>query len=375
MRILHVVAGLPPEGCGLAESVPQLALAEKQAGAEVRIVTTADAGATLSPAAETARAHHVQIKTCLRSVPRALYFSWEMIRVLKQEIAFADFVCIHGNWTFPVWYSAWLSLKHKKRLIFSPEGSFDPIRLAHSAWKKRAVGWIDRHFLSHADGIRATSKPEQTWMQNIAPGIPVQIIENGVSLPPEIHFPRKKSHTKRLLYFGRLHPLKGLDLLLEAFALVHDKMPDWRIQICGPDEQQTKSKLQVLTERLHMSDLITFSPPQYGEKKWVIYAQADAFILPTRSENFGIAVAEALACRLPVICTKGAPWEGLIQQQCGWWCEPTTESLAETLLALHACSETERQLMGERGKQWMETKYTWAGKGRQMLSWLKGLPS
>jgi glycosyltransferase involved in cell wall biosynthesis len=105
-----------------------------------------------------------------------------------------------------------------------------------------------------------------------------------------------------------------------------------------------------------------------GEAKTKLYRQADLFILPTFSESFGVVVAEALACGVPVITTKGAPWEGLLTHRCGWWIDIGVEPLATALRAATALSDEERREMGERGRRYVEREFSWPSIAEQMLA-------
>jgi glycosyltransferase involved in cell wall biosynthesis len=106
-----------------------------------------------------------------------------------------------------------------------------------------------------------------------------------------------------------------------------------------------------------------------------LYRSADLFVLPSHSENFGLVVAEALASGVPVITTRGTPWEELVAHRCGWWVEKTTDSLAEALRDAMSRTDEERREMGERGRQLIEQKYTWSSVAAQMKSvyeWVLG---
>jgi glycosyltransferase involved in cell wall biosynthesis len=112
-----------------------------------------------------------------------------------------------------------------------------------------------------------------------------------------------------------------------------------------------------------------------GQQKWELYRRADLFILPSHSENFGMVVAEALACGLPVITTKGTPWEALTQHRCGWWVDVGVEPLADALRAAMALDDAERCEMGSRGRRLVEHEYTWSIVAKQMVSvyrWVLG---
>jgi glycosyltransferase involved in cell wall biosynthesis len=109
-------------------------------------------------------------------------------------------------------------------------------------------------------------------------------------------------HKKRLAFFmGRLHPVKGCDLLIEAFAKVLAKDPDWHLVMAGPDEVGLQSKLSSLAEQLKVADRITWAGMIRGDVKWGAFRASEIFVLPSHQENFGMVVAEALACRVPVL--------------------------------------------------------------------------
>jgi glycosyltransferase involved in cell wall biosynthesis len=208
-----------------------------------------------------------------------------------------------------------------------------------------------------------------------------------------------------VLYLGRLHPLKGLEMLVEAWGRLHDaqhqspqpSMEHWRLVIAGPDEQGTLAALERQSRELGHMESIDFAGPVYGEEKERLLDAADIFVLPTRSENFGIVVAEALAAGVPVITTKGAPWAELLGQdscddsvvvrerikgagvkgervkkevgggRCGWWVEVGVEPLTEALREAMSLTDEERWAMGENGRRLVEKKYRWEAVAEQMM--------
>ena len=108
----------------------------------------------------------MRVATFQRSWPQAAYFSWGMLMGLGKEVQEADVVHVHSSWTFPVWWGAWLALRHKKTLVMSPHGAFNPLQLKHSAWKKRLVGGMDRWLLRRASVIHATCEAEAEWVRD-----------------------------------------------------------------------------------------------------------------------------------------------------------------------------------------------------------------
>lgn len=369
MRILHVVAGLSPAGGGLSELVPRFALEASRLGNEVTIATVAPAGAALSQAANTAEADGVRIVRFAPSGPRVLFFSWDMHRRLPELVRRADLVHVHSQWTFPVWHGCRTTITDGKPLVMSPQGSLDPLRLAHSAWKKRLAGFFDRPFLRHASVIHATSLAERRWIEQYVGGSPrIEVIPNGVEMPELRTLARPAHRTRTVLYLGRLHPLKGLDLLLDAWQMASQSLglgDTWNLVIAGPDEQGTRKKLEQQARQLGLTNL-RFIGPLYGDEKVKAIADADLYVLPSRSENFGIVVAEALAASVPVVTTKGTPWQE-IDGSCGWWVDVAAEPLAKAIGQAMRLGDEEREAMGTRGRALVEAKYQWMSVGRAMV--------
>ncbi|MEI6336669.1 MAG: glycosyltransferase, partial [Methylococcaceae bacterium] len=135
-----------------------------------------------------------------------------------------------------------------------------------------------------------------------------------------------------LLFLSRIHPKKGVDLLLEGFAKHHKDQPDLQLVIAGPDQVGMQPELQQLAENLGINDKITWTGMLKGDLKWGAYLNANAFILPSHQENFGIVVAEALSCSLPVlISNKVNIWHEIIEDKAGLVVEDTTNGCVSLL--------------------------------------------
>ena len=141
--------------------------------------------------------------------------------------------------------------------------------------------------------------------------------------------------------------------------------------IAVPDEQGTLKALKEQVVRLGLEASVKFVGSVYGEEKWRMLRSADVFVLPSRSENFGIVVAEALACGMPVICTKGAPWQEL-EGRAGWWVDVGVEPLAEALREALSLTDEERRIMGENGRRLVELKYRWESVAERMAAVYSG---
>ena len=178
MKILHIIAGMPPES-GIAAVVTRLAVEQRLLGHQVAVACTrkkclvaslplrfrhSSNGFRSAPTSPYCLVEkQVRVVTFRLSRPHATYFSWGMLLGLGKEIKDADVVHVHSNWTFPVWWGAWLALRHKKTLVMSPHGSYNPLQLKHSVWKKNLVGWLDQWVLRRASVIHVTCEAEKRW--------------------------------------------------------------------------------------------------------------------------------------------------------------------------------------------------------------------
>jgi glycosyltransferase involved in cell wall biosynthesis len=219
----------------------------------------------------------------------------------------------------------------------------------------------------------ATSRQEYEDIRAYGLTQPVAIIPNGIDLPEPHGNPTKAGSADRfVLYLGRIHPKKGLDRLVRAWAKVEPTHPGWRLRIVGPPEVDHDAQLRVLAATLKLSR-VSIEPAIYGEEKYNAFREADFFVLPTLNENFAMTVAESLATGTPVISTKGAPWAGLEVERCGWWIDHSIDSLAAALIRAMALPRTELRVMGARGRAWVARDFGWdaiASKMRAVYAWV-----
>jgi glycosyltransferase involved in cell wall biosynthesis len=149
---------------------------------------------------------------------------------------------------------------------------------------------------------------------------------------------------------------------------------DWELHVVGPDRETYAEQMKQLAIDLKL-ERICFPGPAYGDDKMLHYQNADLFVLPTQTENFGIAIAEALANGLPVVTTKGAPWQGLDTHNCGWWIDHGEPALVESLCHAMSLPPHELNLAGQRGRDWVQREFSWQRVGKmtyQLYEWLLG---
>ncbi len=257
--------------------------------------------------------------------------------------------------------------------MVAPRGTISEWALNHHALRKK-IFWrlLQEQTLRRADTFHATAEEEYLDLRRLGFRQPVCVIPNGIDVPPlEKPLPKEQ---RQLLYLGRIHKKKGIDLLLRAWAAVEPRFPDWTLVVAGPDDGGYLPEYQALAERLHLAR-VHFPGPLYGEEKLAAYRRASLYVLPTHSENFGVTVAEALAAGTPAIVTKGAPWAGLVEHGAGWWIDIGVDPLVAALEEALALPEVRLREMGRRGREWMLRELSWPAIARRIAAvyaWLCG---
>jgi glycosyltransferase involved in cell wall biosynthesis len=247
----------------------------------------------------------------------------------------------------------------------------------HKRSKKAVAWWLyQRRDLKQARCHHATAGPEAQNLRRLELGVPVRIISNGVDVP-EARVPDSRDHNiegrqqRTALFLGRIYPVKGLPMLIDAWARVR---PDgWVLKIAGPDEAGHRAQVESLVVAFGLSDKISFVGPVSGEAKRSTFSEADLFVLSSHSESFGMAIAEALAHGLPVLTTRGAPWPMLQEQGCGWWVDGTVHGLTEGLRQATSSDSRTLQAMGARGHKFITAQFGWESLVKQYIAMYEDL--
>jgi glycosyltransferase involved in cell wall biosynthesis len=300
----------------------------------------------------------------------SFFLHYKYIFKLFNQINF-DLIHLHGVWSPILVITAILGLIRGIPLIISPHGCLEPWALQYKFFKKFFSLKIYQNFiLKKAKLIISTSNNEFINLRRFGLNNPIAVIPNGVDLLNSEASFNKSFQCKTFLFLSRLHPVKGLFDLVEAWALV--RQDGWKILIAGGDQNNFRLKVENLIRQKNLECDFEFLGFVEEESKKLCFQRADIFILPTYSENFGIVIAEALSNGLPVITTKAAPWSDLIDYKCGWWVEPGVVGISSAIVEAMACKSDELSLMGQRGRRLVLKKYDWKKIGvtaREVSEW------
>lgn len=245
------------------------------------------------------------------------------------------------------------------KVVLTPHGMLEPWIMARHYWTKKvpALMLYQKAAVKNADCLHATALSEKENLLKLGYNKRIEIVPNGIDVDG-IEMKTSWKRKKNVLFLSRVHVKKGINFLIEAVAALKGEMQDYRVIIAGEGDTGYIGDLKALAGRLGIADNIRFIGGVYGDKKWQLFRDADVFVLPTHSENFGIVVAEALACATPVITTKGTPWQELETCHCGWWTEVGKEPTKEALHCFLSLAEKDLEVMGHNGRRLVEEKYS-----------------
>lgn len=372
MRILHVISNLSPRYGGPSKVCIEMSRALARVGEEVTIYTTNrdfPAGVMKVP-------HSVPVN---KSGYTVWYFPVEfppyamslgMARRLRGNLQDFDVIHIHGLYRFPQAAAAHYARLHRVPYIIRPHGSLDPFlyhRRKNRLVKRAYEHLVERRNLDQAAAIHFTSQEEMdlTSLLNLrAMGV---VIPNGLDLAEYRDLPDRGRFRERyglgdkkiILHLGRINFKKGLDILVGAFARLAKSREDVRLVLAGPDNEGFGAQVKEwLTER-GVEDKAVFTGMLQGEEKLEVLVDADVFALPSYTENFGIAVVEAMASGLPVVISDRVNiWREVAEAGAGLITTCNERDVAEATSALLEDCYT-RQVMGEAGKALVRRSYDW----------------
>jgi len=269
-----------------------------------------------------------------------------------------DVIHLHGLWTYPSIAAHRWQQKTGRPLVCSAHGMLISVSLEYNALRKKiARRLFQDSVLRAASVLHATSTDEEMSYRDLGFRNRTELIPLGLNIVPRPYSDGDKPG-RRITYLGRLHHQKGIDWLVEAWMKLERDFSDWELSIVGPLDQSYAKEIERI-KRMAADLRISFVGPLYGEDKYRHLASSDLLVMPSRSENFGLTVAESLMMEVPVIATTGTPWSGLVPADAGWWIDLGPSALEDAMRKVMVLPRSEMRKKGQNGRRWIEADFSW----------------
>ena len=374
MKVLHVLQALSKNFGGTTTVLHDLVIAQCATGLDVDVVSTnVDAPRGVLPIAPNRfiEYHGARMRYCSVEF-RPLLFSRDLKRYIDQNIARYDIVHIHGLYRFPPTYAAWQARRQGVPYVITPHGALDPYLYARSSsgklgFKRLYERWFDLPNLHAAGAIHYTAEEERDRAAFLKLRAPSFVVPNGLDWDRYRALPARGALRARwglgeapvVLFLGRLHFKKGLDLLIPAFDALRRRVPGVQLVIAGPENDDYGQQVRGWVRERGLDAAVYFVGSLHGADVLQAYVDADVFALPSYTENFGMTVAEAMACALPVVISDqvnihaevSGAGAGLVTA-----CDAGEVTAALELLLRDA---ERRRTMGAAGRRLVQARFTW----------------
>jgi len=301
--------------------------------------------------------------------PRNFAFSPSFRRAIRKHIKSFDLVHIHTLWNFPEWITSYYCQRARIPYLVRPCGMLASRCLAYGSLQKKIYSFfVERRNLNHADTIHFTTQEEKNQSNGFGLKSRTAVIPLGLNitdysdLPPRGEF--RKTHPdlngkKIILFLGRMTVRKGLDLMIQSFSQVIKVVQDAHLVIAGPDDEGYGRQLKRWIHQQGIHRKITLTGFLEGRQKFALLRDSDVFCLPSYYENFGMAVIEAMAARLPIVISDRVNLHLEIQKAKAGFVEPCQIDAVASALCQLLQDEQLRKTMGENGKKLVDEKYQW----------------
>jgi len=372
MKILHVIANLAPRYGGPPKACFEMARAVANLGHAVSIYTTNQDGPfeLNVPTDQPVFKDGVEIRHFPVQHPRFWGFSFPLARALRKTNGEIDVVHIHSLYLFHNMIAAHYCRKYNIPYLIRPHGTLDPYIYKRHRLRKTVMELLfERRNIKRAVAMHFTTEEEKNLAEPYIFQTPGIVVPHGLdlseyeSMPEQGMFRNQYPETigkKVVLFFGRLNFKKGMDILVHAFAQVAQVRDDVHLVLAGPDNEGFGGKVRAWLKDDEILDRATFTGMLLGKDKLAVLQDADMFVLPSYTENFGISVVEAMACGLPVLISdKVNIWREVTASGAGKVASCEADRFAEMMLKLLDNPEAGKQ-MGENGRALVKKRYQWS---------------
>lgn len=363
MKIIHYIPSIDRMAGGISTYMQVLA---KPLGtmAEVHIMTHASE-------------NPLPMENCkVHDIPRYRPFSgvWKKAVVDLLDSVRPDIVHVNCCWTPDCAMIQRLAQKRGYKVVLTPHGMLEPWIIKRHYWTRKVPAlWLyQKAAVQRADCVQATAESERDNLLKLGYNSNIKVVRLGIDAE-SIEMKKSWKKSRQILFLSRVHVKKGINFLVEAADVLRNELQGYKILVAGEgDADYVEAMKRMICDR-GLQDIVQLIGGVYGGEKWRLFQTSDFFVLPTHSENFGLAIAESLASGTPVITTVGTPWSDLNSSEAGAWIEIGTEPLVETLRRFLSLSEDELETMGRNGRKLIETKYSVHVMAEQMMEVYNGL--
>jgi glycosyltransferase involved in cell wall biosynthesis len=380
MRILHLIATLNPRAGGPSNSVRRIVATYPEIDSQGEVLTLD------SPSASFLQAIGIPVHA-LGPVNNSFGYTPHLMPWLIANRDRFDGVVVHGLWQYLGYAVRHTIAGHTPYMVF-PHGMLDPyFRRARPLkhLKKTLYWWLNEywllrraHFVLFTSAAESQLAPQSFWPHrwtprvvpygaSPCPGDPAQLRAAFLAQHPSLRAP-DGSARRFILFLSRVHPKKGCDLLLHAFRRLAPQYPDLHLVIAGPDPHQLKPALAREAQAAGIADRVHLLPMLEGEQKWGAFCACEVFALPSHQENFGIAVAEALACAKPVLLSdKVNIWQEIVADGAGFAAPDDAAGTLTTLTRWLTLDADTKAVMADHALACFEGRYNMHANAQAIL--------
>lgn len=261
-----------------------------------------------------------------------------------------------------------IAQKHGYKVVLTPHGMLEPWIIKRHYWTRKVPALLlyQKAAVRKADCIQSTAESERDNLLKLGYNKNIKVVRLGIDADG-IEMKKSWKKTRQILFLSRVHVKKGINFLIEAAAVLRSELQGYKILVAGEGDADYVAEMKRMIADNGLQDIVQLVGGVYGDEKWRLFQTSDFFVLPTHSENFGLAIAESLASGTPVITTVGTPWHDLNDTNSGAWIEIGTQPLVETLRRFLALSDDELEAMGRNGRRLIEEKYSAHVMAKEMM--------
>ena len=357
MKIIHYIPSIDRMAGGISTYMQVLA---KPLGtmAEVHIMTHASE-------------NPLPMENCkVHDIPRYRPFSgvWKKAVVDLLDSVRPDIVHVNCCWTPDCAMIQRLAQKRGYKVVLTPHGMLEPWIIKRHYWTRKVPAlWLyQKAAMQRADCVQATAESERDNLLKLGYNSNIKVVRLGIDADG-IEMKKSWKKTRQILFLSRVHVKKGINFLVEAADVLRNELQGYKILVAGEGNADYVEAMKRMICDRGLQDIVQLVGGVYGDEKWRLFQTSDFFVLPTHSENFGLAIAESLASGTPVITTVGTPWNDLNSSNAGAWIEIGTLPLVETLRRFLSFSDEELETMGRNGRKLIENKYSAKVMAEEMM--------